>query len=263
LVPGSNPGRPINSSGKGASLKEGLELLYLLQQFDDRIRDIEKTIIEIPETIAQLESERDSKKHIIENAKSRRNDNVKQREQLENQILQIREKIKKYREQMNKCTTNKEYQGFINEIQFEESKISEVEEDIIQRMLEFDEIMDEIRESELEFKKIADEYNQRIKELNNHLDFNKSKLNEETANKTELRKKIPENLLRTYDSLSEKKNGKVISIVETEFCGICNIKIRPQLLNEIISTNNLFICENCGRILVKIIRDEEPERTDN
>jgi predicted nucleic acid-binding Zn-ribbon protein len=238
-------------------LKEGLEFLYLLQQYDDQIKDIERIISEIPVTINKLESERDSKKNIIENVKAKRNENVKQREQLENEILQIKEKMKKYREQMNKCTTNKEYQGFITELKYEEDKISVVEEYIIQRMLEFDEIMDEIREREIEFKKIADEYNQRIKELHNHLEFNRSKLNEETSNKAELRKKIPANLLSTYDSLFKKKYGKVISTVETEFCGICNIKIRPQLLNEIISKDKLFICENCGRILFKKIKVEE------
>ena len=124
-------------------------------------------------------------------------------------------------------------------------------------MLEFDEIMDEIREREDDFNHIAADYNKRIKELNDHLEYNKSKLKEENSKKSELRKKIPQNLLKAYDNLFQKKAGKVISVVETEFCGICNIKIRPQLLNEIISTNNLYICENCGRILYKQIRAEE------
>jgi predicted nucleic acid-binding Zn-ribbon protein len=238
-------------------LKEGLELLYHLQQRDDQISKIETEIKEIPLTIKQLEEERDSKKNIIDNVKIKRQENVKIRETLEKEILLIKEKINKYREQMNKSTTNKEYQGFLIEIKFEENQISTVEEKIIQRMLEFDEIMDEIRERENDFNHIAAEYNQRIKELNNHLEYNNAKLNDENKKKSELRKKIPQNLIKVYDNLFQKKAGKVISVVETEFCGICNMKIRPQLLNEIISTNNLFICENCGRILYKQIIQEE------
>lgn len=238
-------------------MKEGLELLNLLQKHDDQIVEIEIAIQEIPVTIKNLEAERDSEKHIIEQVKVQREDNVKKREQLEKNILLIKEKIQKYREQMNKSTTNKEYQGFIIEIKYEEDRISAIEEDIIQRMLEFDEIMDEIRKRESEFNDIAAEYNNKIKKLNSHLDYNKSKEIQETENKAELRKKIPVNLLKIYDNLFHKKAGKAISVVETMFCGICNVKIRPQLLNEIISTDNLFICENCGRILFKQIEDQK------
>jgi predicted nucleic acid-binding Zn-ribbon protein len=223
-------------------LKEGLELLNLLQKHDDQIAEIEIVIQKIPVTIKSLEAERDSEKHIIEQVKVQREENVKKREQLEKNILLIKEKIQKYREQMNKSTTNKEYQGFITEIKYEEDRISEIEENIIQRMLEFDEIMDEIRKRESEFNDIAAEYNDKIKELNSHLDYNKSKVTQETENKAELIKKIPVNLF---------------SVVETMFCGICNVKIRPQLLNEIISTDNLFICENCGRILFKQIENQK------
>jgi predicted nucleic acid-binding Zn-ribbon protein len=238
-------------------LKEGLELLNLLQKHDDQIAEIEIVIQKIPVTIKSLEAERDSEKHIIEQVKVQREENVKKREQLEKNILLIKEKIQKYREQMNKSTTNKEYQGFITEIKYEEDRISAIEENIIQRMLEFDEIMDEIRKRESEFNDIAAEYNDKIKELNSHLDYNKSKVTQETENKAELIKKIPVNLLKIYDNLFHKKAGKAVSVVETMFCGICNVKIRPQLLNEIISTDNLFICENCGRILFKQIENQK------
>jgi predicted nucleic acid-binding Zn-ribbon protein len=238
-------------------LKEGLELLYTLQIEDDQIKDIEDTIQQIPKKIQKLEKERDSKKNIIENVKKKRDQNVKQREQLEKDIQLIKEKINKYKEQMNKSTTNKEYQGFIAEIKYEEERIASVEENIIKRMLEFDEIMDEIRERENDFNKIADEYNIKIKDLNENLKYNQSKLNQENNNKSDLRKKIPEKLLRVYDNLFKNKAGKAVSLVETEFCGICNIKIRPQLLSEIISNESIFICENCGRILFKKIEEAE------
>jgi len=238
-------------------LKEGLELLNQLQLLDDQIAETEIAIGEIPITIMDLESERDSKKNIIDKVKIKREENVKKREQLEKDILLIKEKIGKYREQMNKSTTNKEYQGFITEIKYEEDRISKVEEDIIQRMLEFDEIMDEIRERESEFNQIAAEYNVKIKELNSHLDYNKTKLTQENETKAKLREKVPPPLLKVYDNLFLKKAGKAISVVETEFCGICNVKIRPQLINEIISTDNLFICENCGRILFKKIEIQQ------
>ena len=241
-------------------MKEGLELLYALQLKDDKISDIENIIKEIPQNIGKLENERDGKAEIIEKTKNKLKENINVREKFEKEILQIKETINKYKEQLSKATTNKEYQGFTAEIKFEETKISSIEEKIIEKMLESDEIMDEIRKSEGEFKKIADEYNVKIKDLNKNLEYNKSKLSEEAKSKSELRTKISEKLLKAYDNLLKKKNGKAVSYVETEFCGICNVKIRPQVLSELISTNSIIICESCGRILfVKVNTEKEKQ----
>lgn len=241
-------------------MKKGLDLLYVLQLKDNKINKIEDNIEEIPQTIKKLENERDEKAKIIEETKNKLSENIKIREKLEKEILLLKEKINKYKEQMSKATTNKEYQGFTTEIKYEEDNIASTEEKIIEKMVESDEIMNEIRNSENEFKKISKNYNTKIKDLNSNLDYNKSNLSEEQKNKSKLRTKISDKLLKIYDNLFKKKTGKAVSYVEAEFCGICNVKIRPQLLSELISTNDLFICENCGRILfTKTEKDKKDE----
>ncbi|MCP4147451.1 MAG: hypothetical protein GY757_06845 [bacterium] len=240
-------------------MKEGLETLYTLQQHDDRILEIENLIKEIPKEVKALEDERDGKASIIENTKTKLNGNVKKREKFEKDVLLIKEKINKYKEQMNKATTNKEYQGFIAEIKYEEENITGVEEKIIEQMLESDEIMAEIRKSEDEFQKIVSDYNQKIKDLTANLNYQKTKRSEELEERAKIKAEVPAKLLKIYDNLVKKKNGKAISYVETEFCGICHVKIRPQRLNELIGGNGLFVCENCGRVLFKKVEDEEEQ----
>lgn len=241
-------------------MKEGLEILYTLQLHDDHLRETESLIKEIPGEIKKVEEERDGRNTMIENSRAKLNENIKKREKLEKDILLVKEKIKKYKEQMGKATTNKEYQGFIAEISFEENNISGIEEKIIELMLESDEIMNEIRNSETEFDKIAAEYNEKIKDLKTNLEYQKSKLGQLIKEKKELRTKISANLLHAYDHLSKNKNGKAISYVETEFCGICNVMVRPQRLNELISSNEMCLCENCGRILFKKIDVQKEEQ---
>jgi len=242
-------------------LKDGLELLYKLQQFDDRLTETNIRITEIPETIRSLEADRDGKADIVSKSKEKLELNLKGRQKFENDIILIKEKISKYREQLNKSTTNKEYQGFITEIKYEENRILEIEEKIIEEMLKSDEVMEEVRKSEGEFNKIAEDYNKRIEDLKENLQYHEEKLIEEKKNKEELRKTIPTNLLAIYDKLVKNREGKAISFVETNFCGICNVKIRPQRLSELISTHDIFICENCGRILYKEVKEEVPETT--
>jgi len=240
-------------------LKEGLDILYALQQKDDQLKEIEGIIKEIPLKIKELEDERDSRSDMIEKAKKKLQNNSEERKKLEREIAVIKDKIAKYKDQMKKVTTNKEYQGFSHEIKFEEANIVGVEEKIIEKMIESDEIMGLIRDAESEFRKIADAYNVQIKDLRSNLEYHKKKLAEETQNKKELRSRVDPKLLKAYDNLYAKKAGKVVSYVHTDFCGVCNIKIRPQVLSEMIISNDVLICESCGRILFKQIIDEVEE----
>ncbi|MGE5341080.1 MAG: zinc ribbon domain-containing protein [Candidatus Omnitrophota bacterium] len=244
-------------------MKEGLEKLYTLQQLDDKLKELDNSLKTIPDNIKKLEDERDGKITMIENTKVKLKENVKEREKFEKDILLVKEKIKKYKEQMTKATTNKEYQGFTAEIKFEEDNITGIEEKIIEKMVEADEIMNEVRQSETEFKKVAEEYNKKIVDLKNTTEYNKLKIAETKKDRVSLRNEIPAKLLAIYDNNYVKRFGKAVSLVETEFCGICNVKLRPQRLNELLSSQNLLTCESCGRILYKkteVLKEEDVEK---
>jgi predicted nucleic acid-binding Zn-ribbon protein len=233
--------------------------LFALQLKDDQLKDIEAIIKEIPLKIKALEDERDSRSDMIEKARKKLQENSEERKKLEREISAIRDKIGKYKEQMKKVTTNKEYQGFSSEIKFEEANITAVEEKIIEKMCESDEIMGLIRDAEGEFQKISEAYNRQIKEMLANLEYQKGKLAEERENKKALRARVDAKLLKAYDNLFVKKAGKVVSCVQSDFCGVCNIKIRPQVLSEMIISNDVLVCESCGRILFKKIVDEVEE----
>jgi predicted nucleic acid-binding Zn-ribbon protein len=43
--------------------------------------------------------------------------------------------------------------------------------------------------------------------------------------------------------------GTAMSRVNDDFCSLCMMRVRPQLLDEIIAGKALITCEACGRIL--------------
>lgn len=243
-------------------MKEGLERLYALQLLDDKIKDTEISLKEIPAAIAAVEQERDGKVDIIEKTKKKLEGNAKEREKLEKEILLVKEKIKKYKDQMSKATTNKEYQGFTSEIKYEEDNITAIEEKIIEKMLESDEIMEEVRHSEEEFKKISEDYNKEITELKKSQETANIQLEETRKKRVAARANVEKRMLAMYDSLVKKKFGKAVSLVETEFCGVCNVKVRPQRLNELLASKEISMCESCGRLLYKppVVEKEEVKK---
>ena len=238
-------------------MKQRVEKLYQLQKQDDRIKEKKNTIQAIPREIQSLESERDQKSEIINQSNRKLDANTGERMELEKKILGIKEKIQKYKDQMQNATTNKEYQGFQNEIKFQEDSIQDLEDHIIEKMLESDEIMEEVGRAEAEFQAIASDYDHKIEDLKKELGKNNQELEVLLQEREQLIQDIPKDLFKVYDSLFKKKYGKVISPVESDHCGVCFVKIRPQLLNELITTDQLFFCENCGRILYKIYPEEK------
>lgn len=54
-------------------------------------------------------------------------------------------------------------------------------------------------------------------------------------------------------------SGIALSPVTDDFCSMCHMRIRPQVLNELKEAKKLIICEACGRILYWKQRPETEE----
>jgi len=70
-----------------------------------------------------------------------------------------------------------------------------------------------------------------------------------TQEKEKLLDQIPPSQAKLYNDLSKKKNGIALSPVKDEFCSMCHMRVRPQILNELKVEKEIIFCENCGRIL--------------
>ena len=75
------------------------------------------------------------------------------------------------------------------------------------------------------------------------------KLKDLQAEREELLPKIPSDQIKLYNQISKTKNGIVLSPVTEEFCSMCHMRVRPQMVNELIAGTQIITCENCGRIL--------------
>ena len=55
--------------------------------------------------------------------------------------------------------------------------------------------------------------------------------------------------LGQYERILKKWGRIAITEVNGEFCGVCNMQLRPQIINEAKLQKNLVFCENCARML--------------
>ncbi|TEU07831.1 MAG: hypothetical protein E3I52_02790 [Candidatus Aminicenantes bacterium] len=225
------------------------EKLINLQKLDKEITDVSLFLENIPSKIEEINKKIETSSQIVTLAKEKMTQNQKKRRDLEAAVKDIKEQISKYNRQLNEVKTNREYSILLKEIEEAKQKDNDMEEEIISEMLSADEIEDEIKtasqkysEAEEKFSKEKDVLQQEKKKF----EAKRDKLNQK---KEKLVPKIPSDQVRLYLKIYKRNSGIALSPVKEEFCSLCHLRIRPQVINELKGKEKIILCENCGRIL--------------
>jgi predicted nucleic acid-binding Zn-ribbon protein len=225
------------------------EHLIRLQGLDEEIKAVSLFLESLPSRVRAIDQKIQESAKIVADAKSRLAENQKRRRDLEGRVLDKKTLIGKYRKQLNDVKTNKEYTSLLKEIADVESEIETLEEEIISEMLTADDLESEIKTAE-----------KRATEAKDTLLLEKEVLQQQGKGKEEEKKllqqergalvpSITDDLIDLYTRIFRKNDGIALSPVTDDFCSMCQIRIRPQVLNELIAQKEIILCENCGRIL--------------
>ena len=225
------------------------DLLIKLRELDAEILKASLFLENIPSRKKSINDKIESSSQSVSRAREKLDQNQKKRRDLEAEVQDLKLLIAKYKRQLNEVKTNREYSSLLQEIDETQERIDTLEEEIISEMLAADDIETEIKQISLE----ADVERQKLTEEKKALSAEEEKIKDKqkklVAEKDQLLPKIPADQKSLYSKIFHKKNGTALSPVRGEFCSLCHMRIRPQMLNELIAKSGLIICENCGRIL--------------
>lgn len=225
------------------------EKLIQLQRLDSEIKKTARFLENVPRQIAEIDRKIEDSAKAAAAAQEKMAQNQKKRRSLEVEIKDVKDYVAKYKRQLNAVKTNKEYTALLKEIEESQKKIDRLEEEVIAEMLLADDIQKEIKEADQELARAREKFSQEKQEIlqkKKEIEEKAAKLNEE---KEALLPQIPPEQASLYLSISRKKGGVALSPVRGDFCAMCHMRIRPQVLNELREARKLILCENCGRIL--------------
>ncbi|MCX6568335.1 MAG: C4-type zinc ribbon domain-containing protein [Candidatus Aminicenantes bacterium] len=225
------------------------DLIIEMQRLDTEIREASLVLEGIPRLVQDIDKKIQTDSKLVADAKGKMSQNQKKRRDLEAEVKDIKVQIGKYKRQLNEVKSNKEYTSLLKEIEEAQHKVDSLEEAIIAEMLTADDVEEEIKtathrqgqdeESLRKEKLVLDE---KMKET----EATFAALNKERES---LLPRIPPEQMMLYESLRQKKGGAALSPVTGDFCAMCHMRVRPQMLNEIRDKVKVILCENCGRIL--------------
>jgi len=223
--------------------------LIHLQDLDTEIRNTGHILDGIPRLIEEIDRKIQAGSKAVAEAREKMTANQKRRRDLETEVKDLKNQIGKYKRQLNDVKTNKEYTSLLHEIEESQRKVDSLEETIIAEMLAADDIEDDIKGAMLRQGQNEENLKREAKALKEKAEELEAKKAGLVKERNALQPLIPPDQVRLYETIAGKKGGLPLSPVRGEFCSLCHMRIRPQMLNEIRDKSKLILCENCGRIL--------------
>jgi len=234
-----------------------LEKLIDLQKVDVEIARLNAEVAALPKRMQAIEAELADDKARVEKAKAAIKANEQARRGLESDIQTQRDKASKYRDQSSSVKTNEQYKALMQEIQFAETQIRGFEDKILDKMEEVEHLQADLKKAEADLKAETAEIEKEKEEARAVTARDEQQLAELNARRNDLRSHIGESSLRHYDRVS-KTRGTGIAEARGQRCMGCQVMLRPQVYNDVLSGNGAQVCDSCNRLLYYVPENEQP-----
>jgi predicted nucleic acid-binding Zn-ribbon protein len=160
------------------------------------------------------------------------------------------ENIRRSETNMKEIKTNKEYQAVGREIAAARKQVSELEEQVLQKITQFEELNVEIATSETDLAELEQNTELRRIEKQSEIDKVQLDIDSDCKRREAITKEIPANVLKRYNSLRDQRRGQALAIARDGFCQGCNMHLPPQLYNSLFKGEEMLACPHCQRVLI-------------
>jgi predicted nucleic acid-binding Zn-ribbon protein len=168
---------------------------------------------------------------------------------MEQRLEDEREKVKKWEGRLTEQRTTREYSALAREIDIAKKSNATLteERDLLVKTRE------ELENASLEKKDAYDTKQQTVgkeaEQLKAKIGELQGRIDELTSKRSESAKLVDGQLLGRYESIRRRRGGVALVPVRTGTCSGCQMKIPPQLYNQLRSGLAFDYCRSCGRII--------------
>ena len=230
-------------------MNEDLKRLIRLQTIDISIQQLKTRIDLFPAISKSLDDKLRDANALVSAIQEKAKNNQTTRKKLEGEVGGLESKISKYREQMLSVKTNDEYKALQKEIEHTQTAIRKVEDSILALMLEAESSQTEIRVAESRLKDDQQRVNQERRDLEGEHQKDVTAMQSYVAERKTLEAEITGDLLPRYERVRKFRGGIGISAAKDYVCEVCQVRIRPQVFQEIRKNDQIIACDACQRIL--------------
>jgi uncharacterized protein len=229
-----------------------LKLAIELQVVEKEIARVSAEIAYLPRHIKEIESKLAGALRQLDADRQALAENQKERRKFDGDISLIQQKISKYKGQIFEVKTNEQYKALQHEIEYAEGEIKKIEDRILERMVVAEELEGRVKEAEKRLAVEKAEVEKEKTETTARTRADEEQLAELKARREDLRSRMSPQVLREFDRVFKGRKGIAVSEVRDSTCTECNVRLRPQIFQEVKNNPEIKQCENCYRMLCYI-----------
>jgi uncharacterized protein len=226
-----------------------LEQLLILQDRQQKIRQIENEIKNLPLQRKHLESQLAESAASLDAIKLKARQVEVDRKKLELDVGTRNESIARLKTQQYQTRKNDEFQAMGHEIERYEDEIRKLEDQELELMEQVDKLKVEVAAEEKKAGAAKESITRQTNDLGEKSQALETRLQELVKERQELGGQIDEDLLEQFERLFASKGDSAIVAVEHGVCTGCHMKLTIATIKAAEAGKEIVSCEQCGRIL--------------
>ena len=238
-------------------LKKAIEL----QQVDLRVAELASQIDALPSQIQNLQAQLHDFIHAHEERKQRLGANQKERRELDGEIQSIQTRISRHKDQLYQVKTNEQFKAMKHEIEVEEENIRKIEDQILEKMMEAEQLEKLVKDAASRLDGEKGRVASAIQQLESARQADLQEREQLQSRRQELSHTLSEAVREVYERVRSARRGVAVAEVRDGCCSRCNVRLRPQVYNDVRMSESIVTCESCSRLLYYVEVDSEAGET--
>ncbi len=247
-------------------MNQNLQNILELQTALTQLHEADQRLHGIPDWMRELHEEHTVQRKEIERLEETAAEAARQRRAAESAVQDAQEKLKKYQQQINKVSTQREYGALLQEIDTVKGQITTSEEAAFSALDQHEKADKELAALRESFRATEERYAEEMARWEGEKPGVARQVEELKGRVAEIKKGLSRGLVAQFERILDRYPGGATAPVrpierpgqkQREWhCSACNYRVRPQVVVEIRNGDALVQCDSCKRIL--FFAGEEP-----
>jgi predicted nucleic acid-binding Zn-ribbon protein len=240
-------------------MNQNLQNVLELQAALTRLRDAEQRLHGIPDWMRELHDEHEARKGEIETLEGTAEEAARQRRTAEAAVQDAQEKLKKFQQQINRVSTQREYGALLQEIDTVKGEISSQEEAAFSSLERHEQAQKELAGLRESFREVEERYAAELARWESEKPEISRQADDLRGRIADLKQRLPRGVVSQFERILDRYPAGAVAPVrpierpgrgQREWhCAACNYRVRPQSVVEIRNGTSLVQCDSCKRIL--------------
>ena len=232
-----------------------LATLREVQGFDIRLAGCDRELARVPGALEAIDAEIEAARSHVQAVEGELRQTEAERRHAETELEEAEASVDKYGDQLLGARTNEEYKGLQQQITSTRTRIGTIEDRILVLMERADELETKLADRKRTFGERSTVLEAQKTEIRSRAREQEEKRNQLRERRSASFARLSEEIAARYERLRGARRGIAVAPVREDRCSACNVRLRPQLVEEIHAGHSIHACESCARI---VFFEEEP-----